>query len=75
MDLIEQHDNAYEKARGCPVYAPKHGTDEGVALFHATRSGTTSAAAADDWMRLYSEMKSRGLASAKFSFLFNEARK
>jgi len=37
-------------AHGCPVYAPKQGTDEGEALFHATRSGATSAACGDRWM-------------------------
>ena len=68
--LIAQHDAAYEAARGCKVYAPKHGTDEGEALSHATRSGATSAGRADDWMRLYAEMKARGLASSRFPHLF-----
>ena len=41
---------AMNMAHGCPVYAPKQGTDEGAALFHATRSGATSAACGDRWM-------------------------
>ena len=41
---------AMKMAHGCPVYAPKQGTDEGEALFHATRSGATSAACGDRWM-------------------------
>ena len=41
---------AMNMAHGCPVYAPKQGTDEGEALFNATRSGATSAACGDRWM-------------------------
>ncbi len=67
--LISAHDTAYDVARGCPVYAPKHGTEEGLALYHATRSGGTSAARADDWMRLFEEMKARGLRSVRHTHL------
>ena len=68
--LRDAHDAAYDLARGCPVYAPKHGTDDGVALYHATKSGATSAARADDWMRLYEEMKARGIVSERHPHLF-----
>lgn len=71
--LVASHDAAYDAARGCKVYAPKHGVDEGEALYHATRSGATSAARSDDWMRLYSEMKARGLVSVKHPHLFPRA--
>ena len=70
LELIDRHDVAYDMARGCKAYAPKHGTDEGEALYHATRSGATSAARSDDWMRLYAEMKSRGLVSVRHPHLF-----
>ena len=69
-DLIAQHDAAYAKAQGCPVYAPKQGTDAGLALYHATRSGGTSAAASDDWMRIYAKMLASGLVSTKYPHLF-----
>ncbi len=70
MGLIEDHDAAYELAKGCPVYAPKHGTDEGVALYHATRSGGTSARASDEWGRLFDKMNAQGLVSEKYPHLF-----
>ena len=68
--LIAAHDAAYDMARGCKVYAPKQGTDPGEALYHATKSGATSAARSDDWMRLFGEMKARGLVSANHPHLF-----
>ena len=67
--LIEAHDAAYDAARGCKVYAPKHGTDDGEALYHATRSGATSAARSDDWGRLRDQMKARGLLSERHPHL------
>ena len=67
--LIDAHDEAYDAARGCKTYAPKQKTDEGEALYHATRSGRTSAARADDWMRLYDEIKRRCLASKRHPHL------
>lgn len=69
-ELIASHDAAYDMARGCKAYAPKQGVDAGEALYHATRSGATSAARADDWMRLYAQMKARGLASVQHPHLF-----
>lgn len=69
-DLIAAHDAAYDIARGCKAYAPKQGVDAGEALYHATRSGATSAARSDDWMRLYAQMKQRGLVSMKHPHLF-----
>lgn len=68
--LIDAHDAAYDMARGCKVYAPKQGVDAGEALYHATRSGATSAARSDDWMRLYADMKARGLVSERHPHLF-----
>ena len=73
MGLIERHDAAYDKARGCPVYAPKQSVDPSEALYHATRSGGTSGACSVEWMRLYSEMKTAGLKSNRHSHLFSEA--
>ena len=75
MGLIDRHDAAYDKARGCPVYAPKQGVDPSKALYHGTRSGSTSAACSYEWMRLYSEMKTEGLKSTRHPHLFPEARK
>ncbi len=69
-NLIAAHDAAYDMARGCRVYAPKQGTDESEALYHATKSGATSAARSDDWMRLYGDMKARGLKSDRHPHLF-----
>ena len=73
QSLIDAHDKAYDMARSCKAYAPKQGTDEGEALYHATRSGATSAARADDWMRLYGQMKARGLVSERHPHLFRRA--
>jgi hypothetical protein len=69
-ELIAAHDAAYKRARGCPVYAPPQSVDAGIALRHATRSGTTSAACGDEWMRLHAQMMSRGLVSASNPHLF-----
>lgn len=70
QDLIDHHDAAYDMARGCRTYAPRQGTDEGEALYNATKSGGTSAARSDDWMRLYTEMQQRGLVSVRHPHLF-----
>jgi len=70
-DTIAAHDRAYEMAQGCPVYAPKHGTDEGEALRNATRSGRTSASCGNEWMRLFADMKQMGLVSLKHPHLFH----
>ena len=70
--LIDRHDAAYDKARGCHVYAPKQGVDPSDALYHATRSGSTSAACSAEWVRLYSEMKAAGLKSSRHPHLFTE---
>jgi hypothetical protein len=75
MGLIEDHDAAYDKARGCPVYAPGQSVDPSDALYHATRSGGTSAACSAEWIRLYSAMKTAGLKSARHPHLFKEPRK
>ena len=53
--------SARRMAHGCPVYAPKQGTDEGEALYRATRSGVTSASCGKRWMDLRSELKARGV--------------
>lgn len=57
---IEQLRLAEREARalagGCPIYAPKQGVDEGEALYHATRSGATSAACGERWMALRSRL-------------------
>jgi hypothetical protein len=70
--LIAAHDAAYDKARGCPVYAPPHSVNRGEALYHATRAGLRSAACGDEWMRLYSELKMLGLRSLKHPQLFKD---
>lgn len=46
--------DARDKAHGCKVYL-------GSETYHATRSGRTSASAADEWMRLRDEAIKRGL--------------
>jgi len=53
-ELIAAEAAARRKAQNCPVYT-------GPDTYHATRSGRTSAAAADEWMRLRDELKRRGL--------------
>ncbi len=73
--LIEAHDAAYQAARDCKVYAPLRSVDEGVALYHATRSGATSAARSHDWMVLYRQMKRLGLKSERYPHLFKEMAK
>lgn len=70
--LIDRHDAAYDKARGCHVYAPNQGVDPSDALYHATRSGSTSAACSAEWARMYSEMKALGLKSFRHPHLFPE---
>jgi hypothetical protein len=70
QDIVARHDAAYDRAQGCRVYAPKQGTDEGEALYHATKSGATSAACGDEWMRAYSDMTRRGLISERHPHLF-----
>lgn len=72
MGLIDDHDNAYDKARGCRVYAPKQGVDQSEAVYHATRSGGTSAACGAEWGRLYDKMKALGLKSVRHAHLFPE---
>lgn len=73
--IIDRHDAAYDRARGCHVYAPKQGVDQSEALYHATRSGSTSAACSAEWVRLYSEMQAAGLKSSRHPHLFPETGK
>ena len=53
-ELVAAERAAYAKARGCPIYT-------GNVVSAAVKSARTSAACADEWMRLRAELLRRGL--------------